>query len=109
METQSSANSQDEVAIEQEILRGRQEEANDKNQVSKTISLSIWQKLILLVKRRVFIGYEIQQDWRRSLPIYAFRCPRHGIQTDYKHGFYERLDCPLCRFSLGEYPPEMNV
>lgn len=100
--------SQDEVAMEQETLRGIQEEAKEQSRVSKAIRLSIWQKLILLVKGRVFVGYERRSGWSESLPIYAFRCPRHGIQTDNRHGFYERLDCPLCSYSTWGHPPETN-
>jgi len=109
METQSPAYSQDEVTIEQEILRSRQKEVDNKSQVSQTVSLSIWKKLVLLVKGRVFMGYERRPGWRHSLSIYAFRCPYHGIQTEYEHGFYERLDCPLCSYSTWGYPPDKSL
>jgi len=109
METQSPAYSQDEVVIEQEIVRGRQKEVDNESQVSQTVSLSILKKLVLLVKGRVFIGHERILGMRRSLSIYAFRCPYHGIQTDYEHGFYERLDCPLCSYSTWGYPPDKSL
>jgi len=108
METQSPVYSQDEAAVEQETL-GPEKEAKKGRQGSETISLSIRQKLILLVRGHVFLGYERRPGWKGSLPLYAFRCPLHGIQTDYTHGFHKRLDCPLCSYSIGECPQEVNI
>jgi len=106
METQPEAYSQDEVVMEQLTLEGRQEEAEKPSQVPEAIRLSVLQKLMLLVKGRLLVGCERRPGWSGSLPIYVFRCPRHGIQTDYNRGHYERLDCPLCGHSRWGRPPE---
>lgn len=107
METRSYLESQDTVAMEQEAIRDKKEDTQ--NRIHDITRLSIKQKFILLFKEKVFLFYETRPGWRGSLPIYAFRCPRHGIQTDYPHGNYERLDCQLCRYSICEYPMEMPI
>lgn len=62
--------------------------------------LSVWNRLILLFKGYVFIRYEKRSGWTKAMPIYAFKCPKHGIQLDYPHGFDDRLDCKSCNYSL---------
>lgn len=99
METQPQAYSQDWTLLDQEARGKKELEAEKQRRVSESVRLSISQKLILLAKGRVFLRYERREGWSKRLKIYAFRCPRHGIQTDYPHGYYERLDCPLCGYS----------
>lgn len=55
------------------------------------------QRLILRVFGHVKIGDYTRHGWSGTLPFYAFKCPVHGVVTDYKHGFKGRLSCPLCR------------
>jgi hypothetical protein len=33
-----------------------------------------------------------------SLEFYAFRCPVHGVTTDYAKGHGRYLDCSYCRY-----------
>ena len=91
--------------MDHEELSDRLEEKD--RGIKTPIRLTIKQRLVLLVRGRVFLSYERRLGWIGSLPIYAFECPHHGIQADYPHGNYERLDCPLCRYSIYEYPPEI--
>ena len=64
------------------------------------MKLSLWQRLILKVKKHVFVGNRKSSGWRGSLPFYAFKCPVHCIQVDYPHGHNGRLDCPKCSFHV---------
>lgn len=109
MEVQPQEHGLYEPALEQETLRG----AEAKNEIGRTAleaaRLSISQRLTLLFKGRVFIRCERKDGWSDSIELYAFRCPRHGVQTDYRHGFYERLDCPLCSYSTWGRQPETDL
>lgn len=58
--------------------------------------LSYGQRLSLKIRGRVFLRYEVRDDWIRPLPIYAANCDRHGVYEDYPHGWNEKLECPLC-------------
>jgi len=109
METQPQDYSQDGLVMEQETLRGRQAEAEGQRSAPEAVRLSISQRLTLLYKGRVFVRYERRAGWSESLEVYAFRCPRHGIQTDYNHGFYGRLDCPRCSYSTRTHQPETDL
>ena len=55
------------------------------------------QRLELILNGRAYIGHRTQPGWNNTLPFFAFRCPEHGIVEDYPHGYYSRLDCPLCQ------------
>ncbi|HKU48353.1 MAG TPA: hypothetical protein VJP79_00260 [Nitrososphaera sp.] len=33
-----------------------------------------------------------------NLEFYAFRCPVHGVTTDYARGYGRYLDCSYCRY-----------
>lgn len=90
-----------------EALNDRSEEKY--RRIRTPIQLTIQQRLILLVRGRVLLFYDRRPGWIGSLPIYAFKCPQHGLQSDYPHGNYERLDCPLCKFSIYECPPELSL
>lgn len=55
-----------------------------------------FQRLELFLTGRAFIGHRKRPGWKKTLPLYAFRCPKHGIVEDYPHGYNDRLDCPEC-------------
>ena len=60
--------------------------------------MGVWRKLQLRLFGRVNTGITITRPgWRGSLPLYAFRCPTHGVVQDYPHGHSQRLECPRCR------------
>lgn len=86
-----------------------QGEAAEKGPRAEAVRLSLWKRLILLCRGRVFLRYERREGWSGRLGIYAFLCPRHGIQTDYQHGFDQRLDCPLCGYSSYGLPPGTDL
>lgn len=58
--------------------------------------LSVSQRVALALFGRAYIGDITRPGWRGSLPFYAFRCPAHGLVTNYTQGYEKRLDCPFC-------------
>jgi len=58
--------------------------------------LSTLQKILIRVRGYALVDHEQRDGWREPHPIYAFRCPKHGIVESYTHGHKQRLDCPLC-------------
>jgi hypothetical protein len=109
MGKQSPTYLQGKEAMKQEILWERREETKKRSQVSEIIRLSSWCKLFLFISKRLFAGYEKLPGWRYNLLNYVFYYLRYGRQTSYNHGFDKRLDCPLCSYSIGEYPWKMNI
>ena len=59
--------------------------------------LSISQRVALALFGRAYIGDITRPGWRGSLPFYTFRCPAHGLVTNYPTGYKQRLECPLCQ------------
>ena len=70
------------------------------SQTDETIKLDAVQKLILWARGRVQVNYIMKPGWSAPLPLYVFRCPKHGLVRDYAHGFKGRLDCPHCSKEL---------
>ena len=60
------------------------------------LRLSPWQRLVLAIKGRVRLRYEKRTGWVRPMPIYLCRCDKHGLYTDYPHGYKEETECPVC-------------
>jgi len=60
------------------------------------IKLSLYQKVIMRINGRVFIGCKTRGGWRAPISHYASKCPVHGVFIDYPHGYRNRLDCPGC-------------
>ncbi len=58
--------------------------------------LSTIQKLRLRIFGHVPVGTRRKEGWSAAIMHYAFKCPIHGIQVDYPHGFREELRCPKC-------------
>ena len=54
------------------------------------------QRLVLALRGRVKLRYEKREGWSRALPIYAARCPLHGLYQDYPRGWADELECPSC-------------
>lgn len=59
-------------------------------------NLSLFQLLKLRLLGHVFVGYYKKPEWITPLPIFAFRCRFHGIQSDYPHGYSNSLYCYEC-------------
>jgi hypothetical protein len=56
--------------------------------------LSLWQLLCLRLFGNVEVG-EIRRSGG-SVKLYAFRCDKHGLQTDTAHGHGEYVYCKDC-------------
>ncbi|MBW1933125.1 MAG: hypothetical protein JRI56_08955 [Deltaproteobacteria bacterium] len=74
----------------------------DHRKTRDEIRLTLRQRLALLIRGRALLSRERRPGWSGSLPIYAFRCPRHGVQADYPHGYDGSLKCPVCGYSYSE-------
>ena len=73
------------------------------------LNLSPFKRFKLWLGFPVYVGDRTRDDWRGPLPFYAFKCPVHGVQVDYPHGYRDRLNCPECRdnfLSQTPYPAE---
>jgi hypothetical protein len=44
----------------------------------------------------VQVGDHMEEGWKTSLPVYAFRCEKHGLQLGYPRGYAQLLLCPEC-------------
>jgi len=59
--------------------------------------MSPWKKLWLKIFGEVNTGFTISKPgWPSPQPLYAFKCKKHGIVQDYRHGYNEHLRCPKC-------------
>jgi hypothetical protein len=58
--------------------------------------LSLLKKIRLRVFGKVFVEEYKAEEWNKSLPIYAFKCPIHGVQMSYPSGWKRVLKCPDC-------------
>lgn len=59
--------------------------------------LTLVQKVKLSLFGAAKIGkFKENPEWIGELSFYAFRCNKHGIVINYKHGFHESLTCPKC-------------
>lgn len=61
----------------------------------KVITLTLFQKIILAIFGSVEIGKIREEGWTDSLPLYAFNCDDHGLQTNYPSG-NGKLHCKEC-------------
>jgi hypothetical protein len=63
-------------------------------------NLTILQWIEYKLFRSVRVGFERQRGWRGELPVYLFKCDRHGLQTAYPSGHGMVLLCPECLRAL---------
>lgn len=54
------------------------------------------QKFFLRMFGKIYVGMKKESGWSSPLPIYAFICPKHGVQTAYPNGWNKTLHCPKC-------------
>jgi hypothetical protein len=59
-------------------------------------SLTLLQFLVLKIRGSVLVDWVRFDSWKRSLPFYILKCPVHGYQLSYPHGFNDVLLCPKC-------------
>ena len=58
--------------------------------------LGLLEKLKLKLSGNVYVGKQMKEGWKESLPFYAFKCPKHGIVKSYTKGYENKLECPNC-------------
>jgi hypothetical protein len=58
--------------------------------------LNVLQQAQLKLLGYTRIGEIRKKGWTSALPLYAIICEKHGLVTDYPHGFEGQLRCPLC-------------
>jgi hypothetical protein len=58
--------------------------------------LNFIQRIKLRLNGMVHVGDHMEEGWKTSLPYYAFRCEKHGLQLDYPSGHAQKLLCPDC-------------
>lgn len=59
--------------------------------------LSLWQRIVLKINSRVFVGCMKLEGWRGELPFYVVKCgwcKQYFI--DYLHGHSGYFICPEC-------------
>lgn len=61
------------------------------------MDLNLWQKLVLRITGKVYVGHQQHEGWTGSLPHYILECPVHGRFMTYPQGYSGRLECPVCR------------
>jgi hypothetical protein len=42
------------------------------------------------------VEYRQEEGWKKPLPLYRFRCEKHGLVESYPQGYMMRLVCPKC-------------
>jgi hypothetical protein len=58
--------------------------------------LSFFQLLMLMIQGSVLIANLKLDGWRDKIPIYLFKCEKHGYQLTYPQGHMMRIMCPKC-------------
>ena len=64
----------------------------------ESIDLGFFQRMKLRLFGIVNVGDRMDEGWSSSLPVYAFRCKEHGLQTAYPVGYSKLLFCPECSY-----------
>jgi hypothetical protein len=71
-------------------------EINTENILTVVSSLSIPQILILTITGSLLLSNIKFKNWRDKIPIYLYKCEKHGIQICYPQGHMHNLRCPQC-------------
>lgn len=61
--------------------------------------LSIWQRLSLWARKYAYLEHREEPGWKEALPIYIFKCEKHGWQESHNAGRTDkmRLWCKGCQ------------
>ena len=62
----------------------------------ESVELGFIQRMKLRFFGIVNVGDRMDEGWSSSLPFYAFRCKKHGLQIGYPVGHAKLLLCPEC-------------
>jgi len=71
------------------------------------MELSLRQKIVLMINKRVFIGYEVLPNWEQQLPMFLIQCRKCKMfYIDYyiNFGIKEFFECPNCRERISVIP-----
>ncbi len=66
----------------------------------ESVELGFFQRVKLRLFGVVNVGDRMDEGWSSSLPFYAFRCEKHGLQFVYPVGHAKLLLCPKCALVL---------
>ena len=73
-----------------------QDAGSDVRTTPESIELGFIQRMKLRLFGIVKVGDRMDDGWSSSLPLYAFRCKKHGLQFEYPIGHLKLLLCPEC-------------
>ena len=87
----------DKLATSIEILNNLSfKQINAEHILSLISSLSFFQLAILMITGSILITHIRFEGWFDKLPIYLFKCEKHGYQISPPHGHKNNLMCPKC-------------
>jgi hypothetical protein len=72
------------------------QQINSENLLNLVQGLSFFQLLILMIQGSVLIANLRLEGWRDKIPIYLFKCKKHGYQLSYPQGHMMVIRCPKC-------------
>ena len=58
--------------------------------------LRLLEKLKIQLQGHIFVGNEQNEGWKSPIPVYMFRCQKHGYVKNNAKGYRKRLECPQC-------------
>jgi len=58
--------------------------------------LSIFQRLLLKLRGKVFLTMFKDDSWELPQPLYVVNCKKHGWFVDYPRGYKRYFLCPAC-------------
>lgn len=69
----------------------------DKRMIEVILSnLNIFDKILLKIHGETFLAMVELEGWKGKLPLYLFKCSKHGYQVNYPSGYRSHLICLQC-------------
>jgi hypothetical protein len=59
-------------------------------------NLNLFEKILLAIKGDIFLASFELEGWRGKIPLYLFKCSKHGYQISYPSGHRSHLICLQC-------------
>ena len=59
-------------------------------------NLNFFEKFILMITGEVFLASFEFDGWSGKIPLYLFKCSKHGYQVNYPSGHRSHLICLQC-------------
>jgi len=72
------------------------QQINAENLLNIISGLNFFQLIILMIQGSVLIANLKLEGWRDKIPIYLFKCDKHGYQLTYPQGHMRMIRCPKC-------------